>query len=232
MGLLNSCLPLNRSDKNGHKTAWQTSHRSARGGWRAWETTKQHDTKMEVLSQPSAPRHKPVIYFCAAIFSLFTYYLSIKFQNSFSLSFHSEQRDTRRAASASSAAQRAFDKIQFAASSRPTRGPALIHPRPHKLNSPRGHPSHSAPSGFLAFCYYTSHIDHKMTLQSFFSNSFSSEFNLISVLTYKVLNNPAPSYPKSLVVSRYPNRAPQSWGHCTPRTFPKCFHIQKMKLQV
>lgn len=122
-------------------------------------------------------------------------------------SFHSEQMDTRRAASASSAAQRAFDKIQFAASSRPTRGPALIHPRPHKLNSPRGHPSHSAPSGFLAFCYYTSHIDHKMTLQSFFSNSFSSEFNLISVLTYKVLNNPAPSYPKSLVVSRYPHSA-------------------------
>lgn len=40
-----------------------------------------------------------------------------------------------------------------------------------------------------------------MTLQSFFSNSFSSEFNLISVLTYKVLNNPAPSNPKSLVVS-------------------------------
>lgn len=48
-----------------------------------------------------------------------------------------------------------------------------------------------------------------MTLQSFFSNSFSSEFNLISVLTYKVLNNPAPSNPKSLVVSRYPHRAPQ-----------------------
>lgn len=46
-----------------------------------------------------------------------------------------------------------------------------------------------------------------MTLQSFFSNSFSSEFNLISVLTYKVLNNPAPSNPKSLVVSRYPHSA-------------------------
>lgn len=156
---------------------------------------------------PNPLLHSTNLLFISALLS-FLYSPIISASSSKTLdSFHSEQRDTRRAASASSAAQRAFDKIQFAASSRPTRGPALIHPRPHKLNSPRGHPSHSAPSGFLAFCYYTSHIDHKMTLQSFFSNSFSSEFNLISVLTYKVLNNPAPSNPKSLVVSRYPHSA-------------------------
>lgn len=70
------------------------------------ETAKQHDAKI----------HSTNLLFISAPLS-FLYSPIISASTSKTLdSFHSEQRDTRRAAATSSAAQRAFDKIQFAAS--------------------------------------------------------------------------------------------------------------------
>lgn len=119
---------------------------------------------------PNPLLHSTNLLFISALLS-FLYSPIISASSSKTLdSFHSEQRDTRRAATTSSAAQRAFDKIvpsnQRPGADTPATSQAKLTPGPFiTLCSLRV---------FLAFCYYTRHLDHNMTLHSFFSNSFSS----------------------------------------------------------